>query len=184
MSGSRSGNGAGPNNNGNGNNEEVNQPTRTLHDYLHPARQTTPLRIVMPPTAGQFEIKPGVIQLLPKFHGLKSESAYLHLKKFEEVRATIQLQNVGADVVKLRLFSFSLKDRAEAWLHAPRPNTITTWNTLVTEFLKKFFPQHKTNTLKREIVKFRQKEREHFKCWEKFNEVILACPHHGLRYGG
>ena len=50
----------------------------------------------MPLIAGQFETKPGVIRLLPKFHGLESKSAYLHLKEFEEVRAAIQLRNVGA----------------------------------------------------------------------------------------
>lgn len=113
----------------------------------------------MPPIAGQFETKPGVIRLLPKFHGLESKSAYLHLKEFEEVRATIQLRNVGADVAKLRLFPFSLKDRAKAWLHALRLNTIATWNTLVTEFLKKFFPQHKKKHFKAGDHEFQTKRK-------------------------
>ena len=166
----------------NENNVEVNQPPRTLRDFLNPARQTTPSCIAMTTIAGQYEIKPGVIQLLPKFHGLDSESAYLHLKEFEEVCATLQLQNMGPKIIKLRLFPFSMKDRAKAWLHSLRPNSISTWHGLVNEFLKKFFPQHKTNALKRDAMNFRQKEKEsHFKCWERFDELILARPHHGFK---
>uniref|UniRef100_A0A2N9IZH7 Uncharacterized protein n=1 Tax=Fagus sylvatica TaxID=28930 RepID=A0A2N9IZH7_FAGSY len=43
-------------------------------------------------------MKPGVIQLLPKFHGLDSENPYLHLKEFDEVCATLQYNNITDDV--------------------------------------------------------------------------------------
>lgn len=79
-----SGSGSGNNNRNQDDNEtEVNQPVRCLHDYLQPTSQTTPLSMVMPAGAGQFEIKPGVIQLLPTFQDLDSESAYSHLREFE-----------------------------------------------------------------------------------------------------
>ena len=78
--------------------DEVNQresernnaiPVRTLRDYLQPNRASTPSCIVFPNVVGNFEMKPGVIQLLPKFHGLDSENLYLHLKEFDEVCATL-----------------------------------------------------------------------------------------------
>ena len=47
------------------------------------------------------------------FHELDSESPYLHLKEFEEVVATLQYTNVSEDAIKLKLFSFSLKERAK-----------------------------------------------------------------------
>ena len=48
------------------------------------------------------------------------------------------------------------------------------------EFLKKFFPTHKTNILRRNIMNFSQKENEtFFQCWERFKELLLSCPHHG-----
>ena len=170
------GNGNGPNNNG-----EVNQPLRSLRDYLHPTRQATPSCMVIPAGAGQFDIKPGVIQLLPKFHGLESESAYLHIKEFEEVCATLHFNNVREDLIKFRLFPFSLKDKAKAWLHSLQPNSIALWSDMVREFLKKFFPLHKTNTLRRNIMNFKQKDKEsYYRCWERFNELLLACPHHGF----
>ena len=49
------------------------------------------------------------------------------------------------------------------------------------EFLKKFFPTHKTNSLKRQISNCSAKENEKFyECWERYMEAINACPHHGF----
>ncbi|KAL6322905.1 hypothetical protein AAG906_021039 [Vitis piasezkii] len=51
----------------------------------------------------------------------------------------------------------------------------------VSEFLKKFFPTHRTNGLKRQISNFSAKENEKFyECWERYMEAINACPHHGF----
>ena len=47
-----------------------------------------------------------VIQLIPKFHGLDSESPYLHRNEFDEVCATLQYNNITDDIVKLKLFTF------------------------------------------------------------------------------
>ena len=103
--------------------DEVNQrenehnnavPVRTLRDYLQPTRASTSSCIVFPNVMGNFEMKPGVIQLLPKFHGLDSENPYLHLKEFDEVCATLQYNNVTDDVVRLKLFPFSLKEKAKS----------------------------------------------------------------------
>uniref|UniRef100_A0A2N9GKN7 Retrotransposon gag domain-containing protein n=1 Tax=Fagus sylvatica TaxID=28930 RepID=A0A2N9GKN7_FAGSY len=167
-----------------GENEHNNAiPVRTLRDYLQPTRASTPSCIVFPNVVGNFEMKPGVIQLLPKFHGLDSENPYLHLKEFDEVCATLQYNNVTDDVVRLKLFPFSLKEKAKSWLHSLRPNTIRTWQEMTREFLKKFFPTHKTNTLRKNIMHFSQKENEtFFQCWERFKDLLLACPHHGKCY--
>ena len=64
-------------------------PVRTLCDYLQPTRTNNPSCIVISSTAGTFNIKLGIIQLLLKFHGLDSESPYLHLKEFDEVCLTL-----------------------------------------------------------------------------------------------
>jgi hypothetical protein len=164
-----------------GENEHNNAiPVRTLRDYLQPTRASTPSCIVFPNVVGNFEMKPSVIQLLPKFHGLDSENPYLHLKEFDEVCATLQYNNVTDDVVRLKLFPFSLKEKAKSWLHSLRPNTIRTWQEMTREFLKKFFSTHKTNTLRKNIMHFSQKENEtFFQCWERFKDLLLACPHHG-----
>ena len=49
------------------------------------------------------------------------------------------------------------------------------------EFLKKFFPTHETNGLKRQISNFLAKENEKFyKCCERHMEAINVFPYHGF----
>ena len=79
---------------------------------------------------GHFELKPGIIQLLPKYHGLDSESPYLHLKEFEEVCATMHAPNINHDTIRLKMFPFSLKEKAKTWLNSLRPRSIGTWQSL------------------------------------------------------
>ena len=83
--------------------------------------------------------------------------------------------------MRLKLFPFTLKDKAKIWLNSLRPKSIRTWTDLQAEFLKKFFLTHRTNGLKRQISNFSAKENEKFyKCWERYMEAINACPHHGF----
>ncbi|XP_022856962.1 uncharacterized protein LOC111378029 [Olea europaea var. sylvestris] len=125
--------------------------------------------------------QPGMIPLLPNFHGLESESPYLHLKEFEEVCATFNDQTCPNEIVKLKLFPFSLKDKAKTWLNSLKPKSIGTWQEMQSEFLKKFFPAHKTNALKRQIQNFSQKTNEvYFQCLERFEDLLNTCPHHGF----
>ncbi|RVW18693.1 hypothetical protein CK203_099048 [Vitis vinifera] len=50
-----------------------------------------------------------------------------------------------------------------------RPRSIIMWIDLQVEFLKKFFPTHRTNGLKRQISNFSAKENEKFyECWESY----------------
>src|ERR1043165_5210441 len=101
-----------------------------------------------------------MIPLLPNFHGLESESPYLHLRDFDEVCATFNDQACTTEIIKLKLFPFSLKDKAKTWLNSLKPRSIGTWQEMQTEFLKKFFSIHKTNALKRQIQNFSQNANE------------------------
>lgn len=109
-------------------------PVRTLHVYLQPTRTSTPSCMIFLINVGTFEIKPGVNQLLPIFHGHDSESAYLHLKEFDEVCAMLQCNNVTEDVVRLRQFPFSLKEKVKAWFHSLKPRSIGTWAEMTRNF--------------------------------------------------
>ncbi|RVW21199.1 hypothetical protein CK203_114801 [Vitis vinifera] len=83
--------------------------------------------------------------------------------------------------MRLKLFPFTLKDKAKIWLNSLRPRSIRTSIDLQVEFLKKFFPTHRTNGLKRQISNFSAKKNEKFyECWERYMEAINACPHHGF----
>jgi hypothetical protein len=57
-----------------------NKRVRTLRDHMNPIRTSAPSCIVFPSRASHFNFKPGIIQLLPIFHGLDLENLYLHLR--------------------------------------------------------------------------------------------------------
>jgi len=97
----------------NENNE--NNRVRTLRDHMNPTRTSAP-SCINPPDASHFNFKPGIIQLLPSFLGLDLENLYLHLREFEEVCNTYNDSNCSMNTIRLKLFAFSLKDKAKTWL--------------------------------------------------------------------
>ena len=52
------------------------------------------------------------------------------------------------DLLKLKAFPLTVKDKAKIWLNSLRPRTIRNWADLQAEFLNKFFNTTKTNGLK------------------------------------
>ena len=160
---------------------DVNNPGKTMKDYLQPDMDSEPSCIILPYNAGTFTFRSGMINHLPTFHGMDNEQAYLHIREFLDMVATFEHQNCSEDVLRLRLFPFSLKDKAKIWLHQLRPGSISTWLEMKEQFLKKYFPVHRTITLRNAISNFSQKENEPFdKCWERFKEMLGACPHHAF----
>ncbi|RDX97694.1 hypothetical protein CR513_19508, partial [Mucuna pruriens] len=55
-----------------------------------------------------YELKSGLIHLLPKFHGLESEHSHKHLKEYHVVCSTMRPQGIPEDYIKMKAFSFSL----------------------------------------------------------------------------
>ncbi|GJY00389.1 reverse transcriptase domain-containing protein [Tanacetum coccineum] len=79
------------------------------------------------------------------------------------------------------LFPFSLEGAAQIWLEKEPPRSILTWDDLVSKFINKFFPPSKTTNLRNEITRFQQRFDETFyEAWERFNDLLRACPHHGF----
>ena len=55
------------------------------------------------------------------------------------------------------------------------------WDKCSVVFLAKFFPLGKTNALRGRISSFQQTGMESIpEAWERLQEYILACPHHGM----
>ena len=117
---------------------------RTLKDYLQPTRTTTPSCIILPENAPNFSIKHGMMSVIPQFHGMDSESPYQHLTDFELACATFITRAVTDEFIRLRLFPFSLKDKAKIWFNSLRPNSISSWSDMQREFLQKNFHFQRT----------------------------------------
>nr|GEV98677.1 reverse transcriptase domain-containing protein [Tanacetum cinerariifolium] len=61
------------------------------------------------------------------------------------------------------------------------PRSIFTWDDFVLKFINQFFPPSKTTNLRNEITNFQQRFDESFsEAWDRFKDLIRACPHHGF----
>ncbi|CAL8988235.1 unnamed protein product, partial [Prunus brigantina] len=151
-------------------------------EFSIPKVTDQPSCIVYPQlTVDRFELKSGMIHLLPTYYGNTTEDPYMHIKQFFEICATIKIQGLDDEQIKMRLFPFSLKDKAKSWLYSLPNASIHTWEELSNKFLQKFFPAQKTNKIRQEILRFTQKEGEAFhECWERYKEMISSCPHHNI----
>ncbi|GJY14430.1 reverse transcriptase domain-containing protein [Tanacetum coccineum] len=78
--------------------------------------------------------------------------------------------------------NFELKHgSARIWLEKEPLRSILTWDDLVSKFINKFFPPSKTTNLRNEITRFQQRFDESFyEAWDRFNDLLRACPHHGF----
>ena len=74
--------------------------------------------------------------MLSKFTEI--EDAYIFVSEFEEVCATMRLQQLTENAVKLRLINFALNDSAKKWLYSLSNQSIASWEGFVRVFLKKF----------------------------------------------
>ena len=162
-----------------------NPPNRTISEFAKPSIDGLGSSIARPNIeADHFEIKSHVIHMIQSsctFNGLPDEDPHAHIANFFAICDTFKLHNVFPDVIRLRMFPFSLKDRAKAWLNSQQTGPISTWNDLAQKFLSKYFPPAKTAKLRNDITTFSQEEGESlYEAWERFKDMLRKCPHHGL----
>ncbi|GJY66578.1 reverse transcriptase domain-containing protein [Tanacetum coccineum] len=157
---------------------------RTMEELLRAPTEGYGEAIVLPKiNADHFEIKTNLLQLVQAnpFYGRESENPHAHINSFKRITSTLRFRNVPNDVIKLMMFPYSLEGAAKTWYEKEPPNSILTWEDLVTKFVNQFFPPSKTTHLKNEISRFTQKFEETFsEAWERFKELLRACPHHGF----
>ena len=108
-----------------------------MRDHIHPPRVSSPSCIV-PPTKDMI-VRPYMLPLLPTFHGMESENPYSHIRDFEEVYNTFKEDATSLDLMRLKFFPLTLKDKVKIWLNSLRPRTIWNWTEMQAEFLKKKF---------------------------------------------
>ncbi|GJV13233.1 reverse transcriptase domain-containing protein [Tanacetum coccineum] len=174
----------------NNNQETFNPPivtmddNRTMAQLLEAPTEGYEDAIVVPEiNANNFEIKHGLLNLVQnkQFFGHDKEDPHAHIRYFNKITSTMKFPNVPSTSVKLMLFLFSLEGAARIWLDKEPPQSILTWDDLVSKFINKFFPPSKTTNLRNEITRFQQRFDESFyEAWDRFNDLLRACPHHGF----
>ncbi|XP_062114496.1 uncharacterized protein LOC133825591 [Humulus lupulus] len=122
-----------------------------------------------------------MLQTVRQFSGMPTEDPHLHLRSFLEVSDSFKLQGVSEEALRLKLFPFSLRDRARSWLNTLPPDSVTNWNDLAEIFLRKYFPPTRNAKFRSEIMSFQQLEDESTSdARERFKELLRKCPHHAF----
>ena len=68
--------------------------------------------------------------LLPTFPGMENENSYTHIQDFEEVCMTFKEGATDMELMKLKAFRLTLKDKAKIRLNSQRPRTIRNWGDM------------------------------------------------------
>ena len=129
---------------------------RTLSDYARPSLIGTKLSIMRPIVGiNNFEIKPNVIQMVQQiiqFDGVQDEDPNIHIKSILAICDTFKINGTTDDFIRLRLFLFSLRNKAKQWLPSLPWRSITIWDQMVQKFLAKYFPPAKSQNEKRDLI--------------------------------
>ncbi|KAL6189192.1 hypothetical protein ACLB2K_040582 [Fragaria x ananassa] len=152
-----------------------------MREYTSPAIVDHPSCIVLPQCDHHFEIKPSTWSILPIFNDMSSDNPYDHIAEFEQVCTTVQTNGLTPNGLNLRLFLFTLKHYARKWLSKLPPRSIRTWVEMQETFLGKFYPPLRTSNVRDELIAFQEQPLESFhECWERFKDLEMSYPHHGL----
>ncbi|CAM8943609.1 unnamed protein product [Rhodiola kirilowii] len=118
----------------------LQQPVRrTLGDYTAPRVSGFQSTIAPPAIANNtWELKIGLIQMVQnnQFSGRMNEDPHQHLKRFVQICNTVKTNGIPPESYYMRLFPFSLSDKAGRLLDSHADGTFTTWDKLVEAFLQ------------------------------------------------
>ena len=96
-----------------------------MYDYAKPTLTGTESSIVRPAiAANNFELKPITIQMIQQF--VQFDDPNTHLANFLEFYDTFKINGVSDDAIRLRLFPFSVRNKAKQWLNSLPQRSITT----------------------------------------------------------
>ncbi|KAK8663329.1 hypothetical protein V6N13_083152 [Hibiscus sabdariffa] len=130
--------------------------------------------------AEHFELKPimfNILNTLGQFGRSPTENARQHLKSFLEICNSLKIHGVSNDVLKLKLFPYSLRDKAKEWLNNIPPGSFQSWTKLCRRFLAKFSYNNMTDNLRNQITSFRQEDDEAMhEAWECYRDLFRRCP--------
>ncbi|KAJ9543787.1 hypothetical protein OSB04_023494 [Centaurea solstitialis] len=148
---------------------------RKIRDYATPGADQFASGIPRPDANNRFELKPVMFQMLQtmgQFGESTVEDPHAHLKSFLEVADSFHIPGVAEDVVRLRLFPFTLRDRAKAWINSFRPNSLISCKVLAEKFLQKYFPPTRNLNFEMKLFYFGKERMRQFRMR---GNVLRSC---------
>ncbi|EPS65810.1 hypothetical protein M569_08967, partial [Genlisea aurea] len=127
------------------------------------------------------ELKAGMLNNLPKFHGRGGEDPHKHIKEFQVICATMKSEGNDDEEVMLQAFPFSLMDGAKDWFFSLESGSIDSWLAMKRAFLERYFPATQVGYARKELCSIRQQTGETLhEYWERFKRQLASCPNHQL----
>ncbi|KAL0413444.1 UNVERIFIED_CONTAM: hypothetical protein Sradi_1546100 [Sesamum radiatum] len=155
-------------------------PERTIKEMTSFDLNQQPLCIEYPTLDVDFELKSGLVHLLPTFRGLAGEDPHKHLKEFHVVCSGMRPQGITEEQIKLRAFPFSLGDKAKDWLYSLPSEPFLVGTSSRNNFLK--ITSHLTNYQYPEENKWNTSifGESFYEYWGRFKQLVESCPHHQI----
>ena len=112
---------------------------RCLSDYARPVLQRHVTRIHTSLARNAiFRIDSHVMSILPIFRGKPSEDPYRDVDELSQVCEINQIHDVSTDIMKMKLFPATLRDRAKDWF-LKLGKEFTSWTEMEEQFLRKCY---------------------------------------------
>jgi hypothetical protein len=101
-----------------------------------------------------------------QFSGASSDDVAAHLNNFVELCEMQKYKDVDGNIIKLKLFPFSLRGRAKDWLLSLPRNSIDSWDKCKDAFIGKYYlmthkyrrSQHSSREVKPKFIDLTQGE--------------------------
>ncbi|GJS24184.1 reverse transcriptase domain-containing protein [Tanacetum coccineum] len=114
---------------------------RTMAQLLQAPTEGYEDAIVIPEINANFELKHGLINLVQnkQFFRHDKEDSHAYIHYVNKITSMIRFSDIPSTSIKLMFFPFSLKGSARIWLEKEPPQSILTWDDLVSKFINQFF---------------------------------------------
>ncbi|XP_073120585.1 uncharacterized protein [Henckelia pumila] len=159
-------------------------PLLPIRDHFRPTIQAYYSRIAQATiNANKFKLKPALINMVKQnqFNESATTNPHMHLRTLLEITDKVKMNGVSEDIIRLRLFPFSIRDQARSWLQSLPLGSITTWEDMAVKFLAKYFLPSKSTQLKIKISTFRQHDSEQlYEAWGRYKYLMRHCPNHNF----
>lgn len=98
------------------------------------------------------------------FSGGENEELASYLRNFMQNCSTIEIKGVSQNVICLRLFSYSLQEKALDWYFS-HFTEFNTWDGCLSAFAIKYFPRSEAIVVRKEIICF----------WQTAKEIVVEA---------
>jgi hypothetical protein len=112
---------------------------RCINDFSLPSSANIRTGPEMNIRDGSFKLKVALINMVHQspLYGKASEDGNAHVQHFLEIWSTFTIRGVTQDVVRLRLFPFSLLGKVKQWFYSNK-EAVSTWEQCSNAFPAKF----------------------------------------------